>query len=85
MELRPYQQEAEKAVFAEWEKGNKRTLLVLPTGTGKTIVSVKITERCKEWRASSNTAHRAELLNKQRIKLKSNRVKMRSKRQKKVV
>ena len=30
MELRPYQQEAEKAVFAEWEKGNKRTLLVLP-------------------------------------------------------
>ena len=38
MELRPYQQEAEKAVFAEWEKGNKRTLLVLPTGTGKTIV-----------------------------------------------
>ena len=43
MELRPYQQEAEKAVFAEWEKGNKRTLLVLPTGTGKTIVFAKKT------------------------------------------
>ncbi|MBZ2405139.1 DEAD/DEAH box helicase family protein [Liquorilactobacillus hordei] len=32
MELRPYQQESREAVQKEWEKGNKRTLLVLPTG-----------------------------------------------------
>lgn len=63
MELRPYQQEAEKAVFAEWEKGNKRTLLVLPTGTGKTIVFAKITERCvKNGERVLILAHRAELL-----------------------
>ena len=63
MELRPYQQEAEKAVFAEWEKVNKRTLLVLPTGTGKTIVFAKITERCvKNGERVLILAHRAELL-----------------------
>ena len=63
MELRPYQQEAEKAVFAEWKKGNKRTLLVLPTGTGKTIVFAKITERCvKNGERVLILAHRAELL-----------------------
>lgn len=63
MELRPYQQEAEKAVFAEWEKRNKRTLLVLPTGTGKTIVFAKITERCvKNGERVLILAHRAELL-----------------------
>lgn len=32
MKLRDYQEEAREAVQAEWEKGNKRTLLVLPTG-----------------------------------------------------
>ena len=42
MQLRPYQQEARKAVQAEWAQGRKRTLLVLPTGCGKTIVFSKI-------------------------------------------
>ena len=42
MELRPYQQEAVKAVEGEWDKGVRRTLLVLPTGTGKTIVFAQI-------------------------------------------
>ncbi|WP_057871259.1 DEAD/DEAH box helicase family protein [Liquorilactobacillus ghanensis] len=32
MELRPYQQTARKKVESEWEKGHKKTLLVLPTG-----------------------------------------------------
>lgn len=31
MELRPYQEESKNAVFGEWEKGNNKTLLVLPT------------------------------------------------------
>jgi superfamily II DNA or RNA helicase len=34
MKLRPYQQKAKDAIFSEWQKGNKRTLLVLPTGCG---------------------------------------------------
>ena len=38
MELRPYQREAVDAIHAEWDAGNRRTLLVLPTGTGKTVV-----------------------------------------------
>lgn len=40
MELRPYQQQAKDAIFSEWENGIKKTLLVLPTGCGKTIVFV---------------------------------------------
>lgn len=42
MKLRPYQQEAREAIHREWNKGNKRTLLVLPTGTGKTIVFTNV-------------------------------------------
>lgn len=34
MELRPYQQQAVDSIWREWEKGNNRTLLVLPTGCG---------------------------------------------------
>ena len=41
MELRPYQQEAKTAIQAEWAQGRRRTLLVLPTGCGKTIVFSK--------------------------------------------
>ena len=44
MELRPDQQEAREAVQREWLEGRKRTLLVLPTGTGKTVVFSKIIE-----------------------------------------
>ena len=46
MELRPYQQEAKDSIFQEWEKGIRNTLLVLPTGCGKTIVFAKVTEDC---------------------------------------
>ncbi len=46
MELRPYQKEAQENIFAEWERGNMRTLLVLPTGCGKTIVFAGVAEEC---------------------------------------
>lgn len=36
--LRPYQSEACHAIVSEFEKGVKRTLLILPTGCGKTVV-----------------------------------------------
>lgn len=42
MDLRPYQKEAVEAITREWSSGNKKTLLVLPTGTGKTIVFSQI-------------------------------------------
>ncbi len=62
-ELRPYQEHAERAVFDEWDAGRNRTLLVLPTGTGKTIVFSKITEECvKRGERVLILAHRAELL-----------------------
>ena len=35
--LRPYQEAARKSIHTEWENGRLRTLLVLPTGTGKTF------------------------------------------------
>lgn len=44
MELRPYQQEARAAVEQDWSDGFHKTLLVLPTGCGKTIVFCKIVE-----------------------------------------
>lgn len=63
MELRPYQEEAKNAVFEQWEQGNKKTLLVLPTGTGKTIVFAKIAEQCtRQGDRTLIIAHRGELL-----------------------
>jgi len=62
MELRPYQTNAKQAIFEEWEKVDK-TLLVLPTGCGKTIVFAKVAEDCV--RAGDRIlilAHRGELL-----------------------
>jgi len=37
LQPRYYQDEAKNAIIAEWDKGNQRTLLVLPTGTGKCL------------------------------------------------
>lgn len=63
MELRPYQETARQKVQEEWEEGKKRTLLVLPTGTGKTIVFSKIIEdRVKKGERVLIIAHRGELL-----------------------
>lgn len=63
MELRPYQKEAKEAVFEQWGNGIKKTLLVLPTGCGKTIVFAKITEDCvRNGDRVLILAHRGELL-----------------------
>lgn len=62
MDLRPYQQKAKDAIFREWEKVDK-TLLVLPTGCGKTIVFAKVTEECvRQGSRVLILAHRGELL-----------------------
>lgn len=63
MELRPYQKEAKEAVLTEWNDGIQRTLLVLPTGCGKTVVFAKITEECvRNGKRVLILAHRGELL-----------------------
>lgn len=70
MELRPYQKEAEEAVLSQWASGVNRTLLVLPTGCGKTVVFCKITE--DQVIAGNRVlimAHRGELLDQAADKL----------------
>ena len=62
-ELRPYQQQARDRIHAEWDAGHTRTLLVLPTGTGKTIVFASVA--ADQVRAGERVlilAHRGELL-----------------------
>ena len=62
MNLRPYQLAAKAAVFEQWESVDK-TLLVLPTGTGKTIVFSAVTEECvRQGKRVLILAHRGELL-----------------------
>lgn len=63
MDLRPYQSAAKQAIQDEWAKGIQKTLMVLPTGTGKTIVFSKITEdQVKAGERVLILAHRGELL-----------------------
>ena len=63
MELRPYQQEAKEAIFRSWDEGIQKTLLVLPTGCGKTIVFAKVAEECvRQGDRVLILAHRGELL-----------------------
>jgi len=62
MTLRPYQQEAADSVLREWEE-HSRTLIVLPTGTGKTIVFSGITSSVvAQGGRVLILAHREELL-----------------------
>ena len=71
MELRPYQTAAKEAVFSEWNNGKRKTLLVLPTGCGKTVVFAKVTEECvKEGKRVLILAHRGELLTQAADKIK---------------
>lgn len=70
MNLRPYQLQAKEAIQGEWSKGIKKTLLVLPTGTGKTIVFSKLIEDCvREGERGLVLAHRGELLDQAADKL----------------
>lgn len=72
MQLRPYQIEAKTAVESEWQKGVKRTLLVMVTGGGKTIIFAKIIEDCvRHGERVLVLAHRGELLDQAADKLRS--------------
>ena len=63
MELRPYQKEAKESILEEWDNGVQQTLLVLPTGCGKTVVFAKVAEDCvRRGDRVLILAHRGELL-----------------------
>lgn len=72
LDLRPYQTEAKHAVLSQWDEGNRKTLLVLPTGTGKTVVFSSIAqEQVKKSHRVLILAHRMELLTQAADKLKA--------------
>lgn len=58
--LRPYQMEAVESVFEAW-KEHDSTLIVMPTGTGKSVVFSEIIRRSQPKRTLV-IAHRAELI-----------------------
>ena len=63
MDLRPYQEAARAAIHGEWDQGRRKTLLVLPTGTGKTIVFAAVAEdQVRRGERVLVLAHRGELL-----------------------
>lgn len=71
--LRPYQQAAREAIEKEWSEGRKNTLLVLPTGTGKTVVFTSVVEdRVAAGDRCLILAHRGELLDQAADKLYKN-------------
>lgn len=62
-QLRPYQAEAKQAILAAWDEGYRKTLLVLPTGCGKTVVFSSVAEnQVSRGRRVLIMAHRGELL-----------------------
>lgn len=70
MKLRPYQVAAVKAVETEWNSGHKKTLLVLPTGTGKTICFATVAkDAVQAGKKVLILAHRDELLNQAQDKI----------------
>ena len=69
--LRPYQAEAKQAILAAWDEGHRKTLLVLPTGCGKTVVFSSVTEeQVGKGHRVLIMAHRGELLEQAAEKLK---------------
>ena len=69
--LRPYQQEARDAILREWAEGRKRTLLVLPTGCGKTVCFASVVkEQVGRGGRALIMAHRGELLDQAAEKVK---------------
>ncbi len=70
MKLRPYQAQAKTAIQEQWASGVDKTLLVLPTGTGKTIVFCKLAEDAvRDGERVLILAHRGELLDQAADKL----------------
>jgi superfamily II DNA or RNA helicase len=61
-ELRGYQREAVAAVFKSWEQYD-RSLLIAPTGSGKTLMFAEIIDQRQPFGRALILAHRDELVN----------------------
>lgn len=70
MKLRNYQQSCVDAVAAEWAAGNRATLAVLPTGTGKTVIFAAVIRKLFPKKAMV-LAHREELIWQARDKIQA--------------
>lgn len=68
---RPYQEECEGTVLSEYDKGTRRMLVSLATGTGKTIVFSKLYEKLKSRLPGQMIvlAHTEELVDQNRDKM----------------
>lgn len=72
MELRPYQESARVAIEKEWKDGRSKTLLVLPTGCGKTVVFCMVAkDSVDNGGRVLILAHRGELLQQAADKLQA--------------
>lgn len=60
--LRPYQQECLDALVGYEMRGGKRSLVALPTGTGKTVIFSRLPELMARGKKTLVLAHREELL-----------------------
>ena len=72
MELRPYQKTAVEKIEQEWGSGKRRTLLVMATGTGKTITFGEVARHvAANGGRTLILAHRGELLDQAADKISS--------------
>ena len=67
MTLRPYQQQALEAVRDAYRRGHRSVLVVMPTGTGKTVLFAEISRLAKG--PVLVIAHRQELVEQARSKI----------------
>lgn len=69
--LRDYQVQAHKAIFNEWNKGHRKTVVSLATGLGKTIIFASVIhDAIQDNSRAMVLAHREELLEQAKDKLK---------------
>jgi len=73
MRLRPYQQDAVTSILDEWRQRND-TLLVLPTGGGKTHIFLAALGRALGNKRALITAHRSELLDQAERRMQDHRL-----------
>ena len=75
MQLREYQTEAIDNLRTSFQKGNKAPLLVMPTGSGKTVVFAEISKRLRQNKHKVLIlVHRKELIDQASKKLKAIKV-----------
>lgn len=70
-QIREYQQRAVDAVYADWNRNIRKTLLVMATGTGKTVVAGDIAARLPANGKLLFLVHREELMFQSRDKIES--------------